>query len=355
MEWLLYGAYGFTGELVARRAVAEGERPILAGRDVARVRALAAELGLDHRIAALDDPHALGTALDGVGAVAHCAGPYSVTCAPMLEACLARGVHYLDLNGTIPVLEATFAHDARARAAGVAMVPGAGFDVVPTDCLIALTAARLPGASRIELAFRAGGGVSRGTATSAVEALGAASLARVGGAIVDAPPDRRRLAVVFGGRPVQLTAVSWGDVSTAFHSTGIGDVSVYTELPAAAAIAMRVAGVTVRVPGLHAATRWAASRAVRHMADPTSETMGATRAELWARATHPDGRTVTGRMTTPNTYALTADSVVRAVRRLADGSVPPGVHTPSGAFGADFAASLDGVTVTDDADWSGSR
>ncbi len=74
--WLLYGANGYTGELIARRAVAEGERPVLAGRSPESVGRLAAELWLDHRVFALEDAGAVERGLAGMKAVLHCAGPF---------------------------------------------------------------------------------------------------------------------------------------------------------------------------------------------------------------------------------------------------------------------------------------
>ena len=45
-EWLIYGANGYTGELIAREARKRGMTPILAGRSQESVASLAGELGL---------------------------------------------------------------------------------------------------------------------------------------------------------------------------------------------------------------------------------------------------------------------------------------------------------------------
>ena len=162
--WLLYGAYGYTGARIARLAVERGERPTLAGRDATATAALAEELNLPHCSFDLEDPHRLSQAIKGFRAVLHCAGPFSATSQPMADACLATGAHYLDITGEIGVFEALAARDQEARTAGVCLLPGVGFDVVPTDCLAALLSERLPGASHLELAFRGAGTPSRGTA-----------------------------------------------------------------------------------------------------------------------------------------------------------------------------------------------
>lgn len=155
MTWMVYGASGHTGKLVAELAAARGERPVLAGRSAERIAPIAAQLGLDIRAFALDDPHEIRAALGGIDTVAHCAGPFSATSRPMVDACLATGTNYVDITGEIEVFEAIYARDAEAAATGVVLLPGAGFDVVPTDCVAACLAERLPDATHLDLAFAA--------------------------------------------------------------------------------------------------------------------------------------------------------------------------------------------------------
>lgn len=183
MQWLLYGANGYTGELIAREAVRRGQRPILAGRGAAQVEALARELGCEARVFDLAQPR-----LEGVSLVLHCAGPFLHTSKPMVDACLAAGAHYLDITGEIAVFEAIFRRDAEARQRGIALIPGAGFDVVPTDCLAAMLHRRLPDAHELWLAFaQRRGGISRGTLKTMIEGLGHGGAIRKDGKIVVVP------------------------------------------------------------------------------------------------------------------------------------------------------------------------
>lgn len=158
---LIYGANGYTGTLVAQRAVERGLRPVLAGRNADAVGAVARRLDLPHIAINLDDVAGLEAALHGRVAVIHCAGPFSKTSRPMANACLRTGVHYIDITGEIAVFEELHARDGEARAAGVMLLPGAGFDVVPSDCLAVHLKRRLPEATHLALAFRGLGG-SRG-------------------------------------------------------------------------------------------------------------------------------------------------------------------------------------------------
>lgn len=342
MTWLLYGANGYTGRLVARLAVARGERPVLAGRSAAKIAALADELGLEHRAFGLDDPDAIRRGLDGVTAVAHCAGPFSATAGPMARACVNAGLHYLDITGEIEVFEELHGLTGRARAAGSVLLPGAGFDVVPTDCAAALLAEALPGAERLDLAFLAGGGPSPGTARTTVEGMGKGGRARIDGVITEVPVGWHTIRADFPSGPRTVASVPWGDVSTAYYSTGIGNITTYTAVPAAMIRANQALRLN-RLLGLGPVQRLAQGLAARRVPGPSEERRSRTRAEVWGRASTPE-RAVHAMLTTPNAYDLTADSVVRAITRL--GSVPPGTHTPSTAFGPRYVTELDGVTLT---------
>ncbi|MDF9816612.1 saccharopine dehydrogenase NADP-binding domain-containing protein [Streptomyces sp. SPB162] len=338
MTWMLYGATGYTGRLIARRAAARGERVVLAGRSIAKVAPLAAELGLEHRIFALSDPVALRRGLEGVEAVAHCAGPFSATALPMALACIETGTHYLDITGEIEVFEQLHALDGQARAAGVVLLPGAGFDVVPTDCLAATVAAALPGADRLDLAILVGGTASPGTAKTALAGLLDGGRARINGAISPVPMGWRRIRAAFPSGPRMVTSIPWGDVSTAFHSTGIPNVTTYMPLPPGAAAFSKV----MRLRPAQVLARAAVGALVR---GPGEKALAGTRSEAWARAADPEGRSAQATLTMPNSYELTVESVLRIMPRLS--GLPHGAQTPSRALGAGFITEFGGVTLTE--------
>ena len=232
MQWMIYGANGYTGRLIAQEAKQRGLSPILAGRSDA-VATLAQELGFEHRRFDLADRNAVRTGLDGVRLVLHCAGPFSATSAPMLEGCLAAGAHYLDITGEIDVFAHCHAQDVRARERGIVVLPGAGFDVVPTDCLAALLKRELPTATHLVLAFEAGGGPSPGTAKTSVEGLGKGGRARIDGELRRVPLAWKTRSFVRDGQPRTAMTIPWGDVYTAYLSTGIPNVEVYMAVPPA--------------------------------------------------------------------------------------------------------------------------
>jgi saccharopine dehydrogenase (NAD+, L-lysine-forming) len=344
MTWMIYGAYGYTGRLVAALAAERGELPVLAGRDERRLRDLGELFELEHRAFDLSDPAAIRRGLEGIEAVAHCAGPFSATSSPMVDACLATGTHYLDITGEIDVFEAVLARAAEARTAGIALLPGSGFDVVPSDCLAAILARALPEATRLELAIKMGGGVSPGTAKTAMESLGTAGRARIGGVIGPIPSDRRRRQVAFADGSATVYSIAWGDVSTAYHSTGIGDIVVYAALPAAVGAITAVsqmAGPAAR----SALVQGALKRLVSRLPGPSAKARSEGHGQLWGQVSDRNGARVQGTVSTLNGYDLTADAVVRIAQLASAGKVEPGAHTPSQAFGPDFVRELDGTEV----------
>ena len=339
---MIYGANGYSGELVARLAAARGSRPLLAGRNGPAVAALAAELGLDHVIFDLADAPAH---LADVDVVAHCAGGFGQTWRPMVDACLDTGTHYLDINGELGVFEAVLASSSRARDRGVALVTGAGFDVVPTDCLAGLLHAALPDATALELAFVVPGGLSRGTATTGLGLIAGGGRIRVGGAIVPTRAGTPARDVPFPSKVRRVGSVPWGDVVTAHHSTGIGDIVVYTRTQDQRIFQWLMG---------YAWPRALATRAIRSRPPgPSAQTRAATRVEVWGEVRNAAGEVRTGTLVGPNAYDLTADALLRAASHLLAGTgapgggpVPPGAHTPATAFGPDFVRQLDGVVVS---------
>jgi short subunit dehydrogenase-like uncharacterized protein len=350
-DFMIYGSYGYTGELIARQAVESGLRPLLTGRDAAKLAAQAGELGLEYVAFSLDDPEALADALRQVPVVLHCAGPYTFTARQMVDACLLTGTHYLDLTGEIRVFSEVQARDTEARSAGVMLLPGAGFDVTATDCLALHLKQRLPEANLLEIAYtiRGPGRASQGTLRSGVEMLGDGLLVRQDGELVRAPQPGKRRMVDFGRGPVMVSLFTWGDVFTAYFSTGIPNIEVYTYLPE------RIAWL---VPAGHRMSALFSQATVkRFLRDyinrlppgPTAEQRSRTRTYLWGRVSDGNGRAEIARMQGPEAgYSWTVDIALQAVRKVLAGTAPAGYQTPASAFGADFILECGGSRQDDD-------
>lgn len=342
--FLIYGSYGYTGDLIAQLAVQRGLSPILSGRDSRKLAQQATALGLQHAAVSLDDTAALARVVSESALVLHCAGPFSHTSKPMADACLRAGVHYLDITGEIAVFEALAQRDAEAKAAGVMLLPGAGFDVVPTDCLAAHLKRCLPAATRLTLGIRSlGSGPSHGTAATMVEGLGRTGLVRRNGQLTPVPLGSLTRKIDFGRGPVDCVAIPWGDVSTAYYSTGISTIEVYFAYPASLRRAMRGAHYGRRLLGL-APMQTLLKRAVRtRPAGPTDEQRTKGKSLLWGEVVDAAGNRCISRMRTPDGYTLTALTALAIAEKVLAGQFTPGFQTPSLAYGPDLITEFAGV------------
>ena len=217
-----------------------------------------------------------------------------------------------------------------------------GFDVVPSDCLAASLAKALPGAETLELAFR-GAKFSAGTMKTMIEGLPKGGAARVGGKLVRVPAAWKTKTIPFPGGPLLAMTIPWGDISTAWRSTGIPNIEVYMALPPKAIAAARRTRFLAPLLGLAPVQAFLKSRATR-IQGPDAEERQRERSLLWGRVTK-GAREITGTLETPEGYALTALTAVEIAKRVLAGETKTGVWTPSQAFGAGFITEIPGCRL----------
>ncbi|SFB70151.1 Uncharacterized conserved protein [Halobiforma haloterrestris] len=345
---LVYGSYGYTGRLIASAAVSRGWSPIVAGRDRRRIRDQAETLGLEWRAFSLDDGRERVAALEDVDAVLNCAGPFVDTAEPLVEACLETGTDYLDVTGEFSVFERLRQRDHRAREAGVTLLPGVGFDVVPSDCLAAHLAERLPTADRVALGIKSGSSLSRGTARTALEGLGEGGVIRRNGRLLQVPAAYRTREIDFGNGPEHAVTIPFGDVVTAAHGTNLDSVEVYLAAPPWTSRALSALDSMGPLCDTGPVERLL-ERAVDAAFDgPDERELATDRAVVWGEVEDDVGRRARARLETPNPYALTVETALAASERVlepADCGVDAGFRTPATAFGSDFVLEFEGTSL----------
>ena len=347
-NYLIYGANGYTGMLTAREAARRGHRPILAGRNAEAVAALAAELNLPQRTFPLEDSAGLAAGIAGVRVVLNCAGPFSRTADRIVNACLQSGCHYLDVTGEIAVFEAMAARDAAAKAAGVMLMPGVGFDVVPSDCLAVHLKRRLPGATQLALGFQGRGGFSRGTLTTMAENIHRGGVIRRGGKLTRVPACWKTRTIDFGRGPVVAMTIPWGDVATAWYSTRIPNIEVYTAASPRQRRMARFSRYFGWLLGSGPVQRWFKRRIRSGPPGPSDEQRRSGESLLWGAASDEAGQTVVSRLRGPEGYTLTAQCALAVIERVLQGEAPVGYQTPAMAYGPDFILTIPGVVRTDE-------
>lgn len=343
-KWLIYGATGYTGRLIAEEARHQGLSPILAGRSE-EVTSIAAKLGLPSIVFSLSDVAATRRALDGVSVVAHCAGPFVATSAPMIDACMLARAHYVDITGEIDVFLAAQHRHNQASAAGIVVCPGVGFDVIPTDCVAACLTEALPDATHLALGFKGSGAFSSGTARTSIEGVALGARVRRNGAIVSESLGQRTRTIDFGTGPKLAVSIPWGDIATAYFTTGIANIEVYVPVsPRSVAALRRLERVRplLRLPPVRALAQRIAAR--RHPG-PSRKERDSEKTWVWGEARNDKGETRVARLTTPNGYRLTIDGVLMAVRALLVRPPGGGYFTPTQLLGARCVERLPGCSA----------
>ena len=337
---LIYGANGYTGRLIARHAVERGLAPVLAGRNREAVTALAAQLGCAAATFSLDRPAQIAEHLSGVSAVLHCAGPFSQTARQMMDACIAVGADYLDITGEIDVILWAAERNDRARQAGVALLPAVGFDVVPSDCLAAMLAERLPGARVLQLAFSASGGLSPGTSKTMIESLPSGGRVRIDGEIRHVPIAWKTMEIPFRHGKQWGMTIPWGDVATAFYSTGIPNIEVYASASPQRIARLRRMRFLLPLLAWKPLQHFAKRRIDKTVKGPTEDQLKNAGSSLWGRVSDDHGQAVSATLETMSGYPLTALTAVAALEKTLSRQVPRGFSTASQAFGKQFILSF---------------
>jgi short subunit dehydrogenase-like uncharacterized protein len=357
---LIYGVTGYVGGLISRLAAAAGLPHLAAARDLEQVMAHADPLMLPARTFSLSDPVKVGRALGDVAVVLNAAGPFAETALPLAEACLRAGAHYLDLADEVPELEALRRLDARAREAGIMLLPGVGFGVLPTDALAARLKRRLPSALRLRLAVETAGGMSRGSLRTLFRDLRrGAGVKRRGGELVPAHAGEERLVLdLGGGRRVAVTDPWRGDLASAWWSSVYPEIDVYAVHPAwlrwlcsprwlpRSALASPVRALLASRAGRALVRRAIALRP----AGPGEQELAAGLTRIWTQAEDASGHRVTARLRGPERHLFTARTALWVAQRVLAGRLRVGFQTPATAYGPDLVDRLveevEGVSVT---------
>jgi short subunit dehydrogenase-like uncharacterized protein len=343
-NFLIYGSYGYTGQLIIDHALKEGLRPILAGRNKKKLIPQAEKYNLEYRAFALEETVILDSVLQGVDTVLHCAGPFVHTFRQMVEACLRTKRHYVDISGEIPGFEVLATLDDQAKAAGIMLLPGAGFDVVPSDCLAAHLKQRLPSSTHLRLFVSGvGAGASRGTAKSGIENMHRQGTIRRNGKLVQVPPAWNVREQDFGRGYTKVVSVGWGDVSTAYYSTGIPNIETYFALPESAINflrAMRVLGPLMYNRPVKSILKTLINLFLQ---GPTEDKRKNASAIFIGEAIDQSRRRTITKLITPEGYTCTALTTVAIMKRILNGELETGFQTPSLAYGADFILQFRGV------------
>lgn len=339
---ILYGSYGYTGKLIAKECKAKNLNVILAGRNREALQKQSEETGYPFEVLEIQDNKALTNLLLKGSLVIHSAGPFRHTAKLMADACLETKTHYTDITGEYEVFELLAGYDHKGKAAGITIMPGTGFDVVPSDCLALHLKNRLPSATHLQLAFTMSkGGLSRGTKKSMTEGLGNGGKIRENGSLVRIELGDKSREVDFGSFKTPTLCIPWGDISTAWRSTGIPNIEVYTgATPSMIKNAKRTRYINwfLRMQWVK---KFMLKKIDKQKPGPSDEKRESGRSFLWGKVWDPSGKAVESRLETVSGYTLTAKTAVLIAEKILNGNFKAGYQTPAMAYGADLIMEID--------------
>ncbi|MCP3672973.1 MAG: hypothetical protein GY829_00685 [Gammaproteobacteria bacterium] len=340
---MVYGASGYTGQLIVSEAKKRGLLPILAGRSEKKLKLLAAEHDLEYRVFDLSKRVVIAEQLKNIDILLHCAGPFSATAKPMMASCLNSNTHYLDITGEIEVFQHAKQLNKSAIKAGIVLCPGVGFDVIPTDCLAATLKQSLPNATSLWLGFSTRSGLSPGTAKTSVEGLPFGGKVRRKNKVVNVPLVYKVRQIDFGDGTKNAVTIPWGDIATAYYSTEIPNIEVYIPM------SDRKVKQLIRLDKIRPILGWQwvqnllKKQIEKKVMGPELSKREHSPSYIWGEVLNEQGELKTGRLTTANGYDLTATGSLGVVEYLLNTEeFPSGYQTVSQLMGADYVCSLPG-------------
>lgn len=345
---VVYGSYGYTGKLIVNLCRAKNLQVVLAGRNEEQLKLQSQQSGYSYQVVESNDLEGLKKLLTPAAIVIHCGGPFRYTAKTMSDACLATNTHYTDITGEYQVFESLPLLDHKAKELNITIMPGTGFDVVPSDCLALHLKNRLPSATHLQLAFTMSkGGLSRGTSKSMTEGLGEGGLIRQDGKLTYCALGSKVLEIDFGSFKTKTLCIPWGDISTAWRSTGIPNIEVYT----GATDSMIANAKRSNYLNWLLRMRWVKDYLLKQIdkkpAGPSDEKREGGRSFLWGKVKDASGKECVSRLETLSGYSLTAHTAVLIAQKILAGNFKAGYQTPAMAYGADLIMEIERTSRVD--------
>lgn len=343
MSFLIYGASGYTGKLIVELSVKKGLKPVLAGRTESKIKPLAEKFGLTYLVFGLDNYDEMLEKLAKFPLILNCAGPFSRTAQKLVEVCLETHTHYLDITGEVDVFERIKLYHREAQEKQIILLPGVGFDVVPTDCMAKYLSLKMPDATHLELAFTSvGGSISHGTVTTMIESIGNSGYVRENKVIVLKPTGYKGKWIDFGRLKQFAITIPWGDISTAYTTTGIPNIETYAGASKAAYLLMKLQFLFNPILRTKMVKNLLQKYVDDKITGPDESHFQNGKSLIYGKVTNQNGETIEARIETLEGYRLTAEASVLITQKVLMLSGISGYQTPAGLFGHELILEMEG-------------
>lgn len=334
---MIYGANGYSAKLIIQKALSCDLKPVLAGRNLSEIKKVSETYNLPYKVFDLENESTVNENLKEIHTILNCAGPFKHTAKELIEGCLRNKVNYLDITGEMPVFYLAYSKDSEAQSAGITILPGAGFDIIPTDCLAKRLASLLPDAINLKLGFmNYGGKISRGTLLTSLDFVGGSGKIRRGGKVINSPIGEYKVQVDLPNFKMSGFSIPWGDVYTSFISTGIENSEVYLGTEYKILTNSTMLNLTAKLLGFEPVKKIVQRFISSRITGPTAQERDRAKTFIWGKVTNKKGESVEQVYRIMEGYNLTAKGAALCAKKVLEGESKPGSFTPSNLFGNEF-------------------
>ncbi|MEW5843644.1 MAG: saccharopine dehydrogenase NADP-binding domain-containing protein [Bacteroidota bacterium] len=334
---MIYGATGYSAQLILEELISRKVKPILAGRNESGTKKIADKFDCEYRVFDLTDDTRIDKALNDIHTLLNCAGPFRMTAKELIEACLRTKTNYLDITGEIPVMHLAFSMSKRAKKNRIVIMPSVGFDIIPTDCLAKRLSEKMPDAANLKLGLiNKRGKISRGTWLTTLEFLKGMGRIRRDGKLIESPIGEYAINVKLKNFSFSGLSIPWGDVYSSFRSTGIPNGEVYIAMPERVVKFRKLLTLFLKIFRIKFVKNFTASYIQKNLTGPSKKERDSAKTYVWGRVENAKGEMIEEVYQVMEGYNLTAVGAAECTIRILNNSVGPGFYTPSLAFGSAF-------------------
>jgi short subunit dehydrogenase-like uncharacterized protein len=342
MKILIYGANGYTGKLIVDKAIKQNLNFVISGRNESKITEIANDKKIPFFIAShksfLQNPKLL----DNFDIFLNCAGPFSKTAKPIMQACIKSKTHYLDITGEIEVFQLGKLFNSEAQSSNIIICPGVGFDVIPTDCLAAALNEKLPNADELILGFESTTKkMSPGTMSTSIESLGKGGKICKNGNVINVPLAFNSQQLDFGNGLKTMVTIPWGDVVTAGYSTGIKNISVFIPMSEEQINRLKLLSKFSWLLKTQFLQNFMKNKVKKNIKGPSFEEREKGKTFVWGQI-HKGHEIFEGKITTKNGYDVTVDGSLAIIQHINNNKINGGYYTPSQLCGFDLIEKLSG-------------
>lgn len=311
---LVYGAYGYTGSMVAEHLVAMNQNIVISGRNPTKLETLRKNLNVSSIALSLESSEHLDTVLSRFDIVINCAGPFHRTAEPLMTAAIRTKTHYLDISAELDSYKIAEELCQEAMNSNVLLMPGCGGSVAMIGCLTAFAKTTLPEPISVKAALHVSGAMSKGSAVSASENLSPTLYIRKAGKLIEGGNTSSR-QFDFGFSVLDCFSVTLPDVMTLWRDTKASDISTY----------VHVSGNAFPAGDLNSLNE-----------GPTQQERDSNRYHASVKLADTHGTKVTAVLETINGYSFTPLAAALAAKNVAEGKFEPGFRTTAELWGHEF-------------------